>query len=61
MRTFLDPSYVYGYMFLVYFVLLYKIFDWYLDVWILTDETLVEMSWKWFTPQLRYTAYEKIE
>lgn len=61
MRTMLDPSYIYAYLFAIYFILLYKVFDWYLDVWIATDHTLVEMQWKWFTPQLVYTPYEKIE
>jgi len=56
-----DRSYVHAYLFLVYFILLYKIFDWYLDVWIATDRTLVEMRWKWFTQQLLYIGYEKIE
>ena len=56
-----DRSYIHAYLFLVYFILLYKIFDWYLDVWIATDRTLVEMRWKWFTPQLLYIGYEKIE
>lgn len=56
-----DRTYIHAYLFLIYFVLLHKIFDWYLDVWIATDKTLVEMRWKWFTPQLMYINYEKIE
>lgn len=27
----------------------------------MTDKTLVEMRWKWFTPQLLYINYDKIE
>lgn len=57
----IDVTYVYTYLFFIYFILLYKIFDWYLDVWIATDHTLIEMTWKWFTPQLVYTPYDKIE
>lgn len=60
-RTLLDSTYIHAYLFLIYFILLYKIFDWYLDVWIATDATLVEMRWKWFTPQLMYIPYDKIE
>lgn len=60
-RTVLDSSYVHAYLFVLYFILIYKIFDWYLDVWIATNATLVEMRWKWFTPQLRYIPYDKIE
>lgn len=61
LRTVVDSSWIHGYMLLLYFILLYKIFDWYLDVWIMTDKTLVEMRWKWFTPQLLYINYDKIE
>lgn len=61
LRTMTDASYIHAYLFLIYFLLLYKIFDWYLDVWIATETTLVEMRWKWFTPQLVYTPYDKIE
>lgn len=60
-RTHTDPTWVYAYLFLIYFTLLYKIFDWYLDVWIATNETLVQMNWKWFTPHLIYIPYDKIE
>lgn len=60
-RTTVDSLWIYVYLFLIYFILLYKVFDWYLDVWIVTDETLVQMNWKWFTPQLLYIPYEKIE
>lgn len=57
----IDRTYIHAYLFVIYFLLLYKIFDWYLDVWIATDQTLVDMRWKWFTPQILYIAYNKIE
>lgn len=60
-RTILDSTWIHAYLFLLYFILIYKVFDWYLDVWIATDATLVEMRWKWFTPQLMYIPYDKIE
>ncbi len=52
---------VYGYMFLIYFVLIYKIFDWYTDVWILTESTLIDLKWKFFTSNLVIIPFEKIE
>lgn len=60
-KIMIDSTWIYGYIFLIYFILLYKLFDWYLDVWIMTDKTIVDMRWKWFTPQLLYIAYEKVE
>ena len=54
-------TYLYGYLFLIYFVLIYKIFDWYTDVWILTDQTLIDLKWKLFTSNLVIIPFEKIE
>lgn len=52
---------IYAYIFLIYFVLIYKIFDWYCDVWILTDKTLIDLRWKWFTSNLVLIPFDKIE
>ncbi len=52
---------IYGYLFLIYFVLIYKIFDWYTDVWILTKETLIDLRWQFFTSNLVIIPFEKIE
>ena len=40
---------------------MYKLFDWYVDVWIMTESTIVDMRWKWFSSNLLYIPYEKIE
>jgi hypothetical protein len=45
----------------IYFVLIYKIFDWYTDVWILTKETLIDLRWQFFTSNLVIIPFEKIE
>lgn len=52
---------IYAYLFLIYFVLIYKIFDWYTDVWILTKETLIDLRWQFFTSNLVIIPFEKIE
>jgi hypothetical protein len=49
------------YLFVIYFVLIYKIFDWYTDVWILTGETLIDLKWQFFTSNLVIIPFEKIE
>lgn len=48
-------------MLLIYGVLMYKLFDWYADVWIATDRTIVAVKWRYFTSNLLYIPYEKIE
>lgn len=45
----------------VYTILMYKIFDWYADVWIATESTIVAVKWKWFTSNILYIPYSKIE
>ncbi len=40
---------------------MYKLFDWYVDVWIMTESTIVAMKWKWFSSNLLYIPYTKIE
>lgn len=56
-----NEMYAYIYMLLMYALLMYKIFDWYVDVWIATERTIVDMKWKWFSSDLLYIPYDKIE
>ena len=49
------------YLLLIYSILMYKLFDWYADVWIATDVTIVDVKWRYFTSNLLYIPYEKIE
>lgn len=49
------------YLLILYAILIYKIFDWYADVWVATDATLIDVKWRWFTSHLLYIPYEKIE
>lgn len=55
------PIYVSVYLLLIYAILIYKIFDWYADVWVATTTTLIDVKWRWFTSHLLYIPYEKIE
>ena len=49
------------YLLLIYAIVMYKVFDWYADVWIATESTIIDVKWKWFTSNLLYIAYDKIE
>jgi hypothetical protein len=55
------PIYSYIYLFVIYAILMYKLFDWYVDTWIMTESTIVSMRWKWFSSDLLYIPYKKIE
>lgn len=60
-QTVIPLQYVYGYMFLIYGILLYKLFDWYNDVWIATDIGLVDVNWWLFSENVVYVDYSKVE
>lgn len=49
------------YLLLIYGILMYKLFDWYADVWVATDSTIVDVKWKYFTSNLLYIPYDKVE
>ena len=57
----LESMYVYGYILFIYTILMYKVFDWYADVWVATDTTIIAIKWKWFTSNILYIPYSKIE
>jgi hypothetical protein len=48
-------------MLVIYAIIMYKLFDWYVDVWIMTESTIVDMKWKWFSSDMLYIPYGKIE
>lgn len=60
-KEYVSPWYVSFYLLVLYTILIYKIFDWYADVWVATDATLIDVKWRWFTSHLLYIPYEKIE
>lgn len=60
-QTTVLPFYTWVYLLGIYAILIYKLFDWYADVWVATDTTLIDVKWRWFTSHLFYIPYEKIE
>ncbi|MDD4530951.1 MAG: hypothetical protein PHO80_05395, partial [Candidatus Gracilibacteria bacterium] len=49
-----------AYLFLLYFFLIYSIFDWYNDVWIITNRGIIDVNWKYFMSEVVYTSYDDI-
>ncbi|GAB0174523.1 MAG: hypothetical protein HHAS10_04020 [Candidatus Altimarinota bacterium] len=60
-RSSITPIYSYFYMTFMYLILMYKLFDWYVDTWIMTESMIVSMRWKWFSSDILYIPYKKIE
>lgn len=49
------------YVILLYFYFFYKIFDWYNDVWIITDQGVVDIDWNVFARRISYVEYSDIK
>ncbi len=46
-----------GYLAAVYLYLLYAVFDWYNDVWIITDRGIIDLDWNVFAGNVTYVDY----
>ncbi len=50
-----------GYLFLTYLILIYKIFDWYNDVWIITDKWVIDLDWQFMKTNVTYIEYSDVK
>ncbi|EKE26481.1 MAG: hypothetical protein ACD_4C00269G0001 [uncultured bacterium (gcode 4)] len=50
-----------AYLFVIYIFLLYQIFDWYNDVWIITEKWIIDLDWQFFKTNIVYIGYEDIK
>jgi len=57
-------QYIFVWLWLVFFMAFYDFFDWYMDVLILTNFSIIETRWDWFTKssssRMEYEAIEDI-
>ena len=60
LQTLVPFIYFEGWLFLVYLILMYKIFDWYNDVWILTDRSVIDLDWNAFKKNVAYVEFSDI-
>jgi len=49
------------YVIFLYFYLFYKIFDWYNDVWVITDQGVVDIDWNVFARRISFVEYSDIK
>ncbi|RKW23921.1 hypothetical protein D8B46_02425 [Candidatus Gracilibacteria bacterium] len=49
------------YIFLVFFKIIYDIFNWYNDVWIVTNTSVVALNWSFFKVKTESITFENIE
>jgi len=49
------------FLFLVFLKIFYELFNWYYDVWILTDDAVYDLEWSLFKTNVESIHYENIE
>ena len=49
-----------AYLFLVFFIILYKVLDWYSDVWIMTNQGMIDVRWSIFMNDMTFIEYDDI-
>lgn len=49
------------YLILVYIKIIYDIFDWYNDVWIITEKNVIDLKWALFYIKMNSVDFESIE
>lgn len=49
------------YLILLYFKIIYDLFDWYNDVWIITNKWVIDLDWALFKTDMKTVNYENIE
>jgi hypothetical protein len=49
------------YLFLIYLKIIYDIFDWYNDVWLVTNRSVIKLKWALFNTKMESVNYENIE
>ncbi|NUJ97812.1 hypothetical protein HGA92_03450 [Candidatus Gracilibacteria bacterium] len=56
------PFYIFEiFLFALFFKIVYDIFDWYNDVWIITHDGIFDIKWKLFKSETNSIKYENIE
>jgi len=56
------PFYIFEFfLFLLFFKIVYDVFDWYNDVWIITHDGIFDIKWKLFKSETNSLNYESIE
>lgn len=61
LQEFINFMYFEIYLIIIFIKFIYDIFDWYNDVWILTNIWIVKLNWKLFKTITESVTYDKIE
>lgn len=54
-------NYLEIYLFLIYFKIIYSIFNWYNDVWIVTNSSVIAINWSFLKSNIETINFDSIE
>jgi hypothetical protein len=54
-------NYLEIYLILVYIKIIYDVFDWYNDAWIITEKNVIDLKWALLYIRVNSVDYESIE
>ncbi|MDD2487441.1 MAG: hypothetical protein PHS92_03660 [Candidatus Gracilibacteria bacterium] len=60
LKEIVDFLYFEAYLLFMYIFLLYQIFDWYNDVWIITEKGIIDLDWQLLKTNIVYIDYKNI-
>lgn len=61
LRDIIPFIYYEAYLFIVYLVLIYKIFDWYNDVWIISNKWIIDLDRNFMNNKIVYIDYNDVK
>lgn len=61
LQEYIEFKYLEIYLIFIYIIVIYKIFDWYNDVLILTNNSVIRLDWSLFKTNMQSIDYEHIE
>lgn len=60
-RTLIPFIYFEAYLVIIYLIITHKIFDWYNDVWIITERWIIDLDWQFFKTNIVFIDYKDVK
>ena len=55
-----EPAWFEMFLISIYLCIIYHVFDWYNDVWVITNRGIIDITWNIFTGSRNYISYESV-
>lgn len=58
LQAIIDQSWLELFLLFIYFTIIYQVFDWYNDVWVITNKGIIDITWNIFSGSRNYLSYD---